>query len=104
MNGSPPAFTSRAPSPRSASDSRKRGASRDVEHGRVKLHELHVGDARARAIRQRDAVAGRHFGIRRFREHLTRTACREQRRAPERAARLAARIDEAHADDIVRLR
>ena len=36
-------------------------------------------------------------GIRRFREHLTGAACREQRRAPERAPGLAARVDEAHA-------
>ena len=30
-----------------------------VEAGRVELHELHVGDAAARAPRHRDAVAGR---------------------------------------------
>ena len=44
MNGSPSALTRRAPSPRSASDSRKRGWPVDVEHGRVELHELEVGD------------------------------------------------------------
>ena len=46
MNASPAAFSRRAPSPRSASDSRKRGAPAQQDR-RVKLDELDVGDARA---------------------------------------------------------
>ena len=63
----------------------------------MKLHELHVRDARAGQIRQRDAVAGRDRRIRRFAVHLARAAGRDQRRAGARLANPAARVEETHA-------
>ena len=39
-----------------------------VEHGGMELHELHVGHASPGAIRERDAVTGRDFGIGRSRK------------------------------------
>ncbi len=69
---------------------------RHIEHGRMELHELHVGDARACAVRERDAITCRDFWIGGFRKHLARAACGQQRRARERAAGLAVRADEAH--------
>ena len=33
---------------------------RPVERGRMKLHELEIGDARAGMVGERDAVAGGH--------------------------------------------
>ena len=80
MNGSPRSLTSRAPSPRSASEIRKRGAPGTLQRGRMKLDELQIGDARAGVIRERDAVAGGDAGIGRFAEDLTGAAGRQQRR------------------------
>ena len=68
-----------------------------VEHGRVKLHELHVGDPCARAKCQRHAVTAGHLRVRRLAKHLTGAARREQRGARERASRLSLRVDELHA-------
>ena len=46
MNRSPASLISRAPSPRSASDSRKRGAPGTFKHRRMELDELEIGDMR----------------------------------------------------------
>ena len=81
MKRSPASLTSHAPSPRSASDSRNRGAPGDRERGRMKLHELEIRHARAGPPREGDAVAGRDRRIGRFAEDLTRAAGRQQRRA-----------------------
>ncbi len=85
MNVSPRTFTSRAPSPRSASEIRNRGASGILERGRMKLDELEIGDARAGVVRERDAVAGRDRRIRRLAEDLAGAAGREQDRARPRS-------------------
>jgi hypothetical protein len=69
-----------------------------IEHGRVKLDELHVRDAGARAKCQRHAVSCRYRRVGGLLEYLTGTARREQRRLAERPARLAARVDEPHAE------
>ena len=45
----------------------------------MKLDELEIGDPRAGVIRQRDAVAGGDRRVRRFAEHLSGAAGREQR-------------------------
>ena len=55
----------------------------------MELDELQVGDARAGVIRERDAVAGRHRGVRRLAEHLAGAAGGEQRRAAPRTVRRA---------------
>ena len=47
----------------------------------MKLDELQVGDARARAVRHRHPVAGRDRRIRRLAEHLAGAAGRQQRAA-----------------------
>ena len=46
----------------------------------MKLHELEIGDACARMVRERDAVAGRNRGIRRLAEDLAGAAGREEHR------------------------
>ena len=81
MKRSPSSLTSQAPSPRSASDNRNRGAPGNRERRRMELHELEIGDARAGAPRQRDAVAGRDRRIGRLAEDLSGAAGRQQHRA-----------------------
>ena len=63
QNRAPCSSTRIAPSPRSASVSSGMGSTPDVERRRVELHELHVGQARAGARGQREAVAD---GVRRI--------------------------------------
>ena len=65
---------------------------RHGERGRVELHELEVGDARAGRPGHRDPVAGRHLGVGRLAEHLAGAAGREQRRAGAGRPRRAVRI------------
>ena len=45
----------------------------------MELDEFHVGDARARPVRERDPVAGRHGRIGRLPEHLAGAPGRQQR-------------------------
>ena len=97
MNGSPDAFDQpRALAAQRLGQQKPRRVWR-VERRRMKLHELHVGDARARAIGQRDAVAGRHRRIGRLAEHLPGAAGRQQRRRARTRARLSLLVDEPHA-------
>ena len=56
----------------------------EPQDGRVELHELHVGDRRTCAQRERDAVAGSDRRIRGRREHLAEPAGRQHNRATER--------------------
>ena len=58
-----------------------------LQRGRMELHELDVLDLRARAVRDRHAVARRHLGIRRIPVHRAEPAGRQQDRA--RAALLS---------------
>ena len=51
-----------------------------VERGRMKLHELHVGELGARAVRDRVAIAGRHLRIRGVPIDLAASSGREHRR------------------------
>ena len=57
---------------------------RHAQRRRMELDELEVGDPRAGAIGQRDAVAGGHRGIGRLAEDLS-GAARGQQHAPARA-------------------
>lgn len=52
----------------------------EEQHGGVELHELEVGDLRARAQGERHAVAGRHGRVRGRREDLPHAAGREDDR------------------------
>ena len=79
-------------------------AAGDVQHRRMKLHELHVAQLGAGAIRERLAVAGRHFGIRRLAINLP-GAARAQNRLlgpDERAAVLGVPHERAAAAAFVR--
>ena len=53
----------------------------------MELDELEIGDARAGQVRERDAVAGRHGGIRRLAIDLARAAGGQQRGARARLGR-----------------
>ena len=67
------------------------------ECGRVKLHELHVGHARAGTMRDGETVACRHRRIGREAENLTQSTRRHHHRFRVHLDRLA--IDgRAHAD------
>ena len=57
----------------------KRFRFRMIQTRRMKLHEFHVRDARARAIRHRHAVARRDVGIRRVEINFAAAAGRQQR-------------------------
>ena len=63
----------------------------------MKLHELEIGDARTRVIRESDSVAGRNGRVRRLPEDLPRTTRRENRRGRAHFARVAASIEIPHA-------
>ena len=54
-----------------------RGAGAEEQRGGVELHELEVGDGRAGAQGERDAVAGRHRGVGGAGEDLSHAAGRE---------------------------
>ena len=100
MNVSPLPLTSRAPSPRSASEIRNRGASAFFKRRRMKLDELEIGDAGAGVVRQRDAVAGRHRRIGRLAEDLAGAAGGQQhgwRRRQTPRARLIEKPDAGNA-------
>ena len=84
MNASPAAFTSRAPSPRSASDSRNRGCPGTFSAVGWNWTNSRSATARAGPIRHRDAVAGGDRRVGRLAEDLARAAGREQH-APARA-------------------
>ena len=75
---SPLASRSRAPWPRSASDSSGRGIARVVQRGRVELDELDVGDGHAGPQRHGDAVAGGLDRVGGDREQLAGAAGGEQ--------------------------
>ena len=54
-------------------------SARNRQRGRVKLHELEIGDARTRMKGQRDAVTGRDRRVRRFAKHASGAAgCQER--------------------------
>ena len=111
MNASPSAFRSRAPSPRSASDSRKRGWPGHVQRRRMKLDELEIGDrARRRDTpsrrRRRSRPAGSSSRDRPARRRRSRAAPRApapppsvpssaRNRAPDAAAVLDDQLDDA---------
>ena len=59
------------------------GILRCVECGRMKLHELHVGEAHAGTMRDREAVAGRHLGVGRVAVGLAASTSREHGRVCE---------------------
>ena len=62
---------------------------RDSQRRRVELHELEIRHGRARAIRHRHAVAGRHWRIRRIAEYVAGAAGREQHQVCRRDAHRA---------------
>ncbi len=66
-----------------------------VEHGGMKLDELHVGHARSRAVRQSRAVSASDGGVGGLLIHLARATGRQQRRAGAHQSGLAALVDEA---------
>ena len=80
MNASPRSLTSRAPSPRSASEIRKRGAPGSLSAVGWNWTNSRSVDARAGPVRERHAVAGRHGGIGRLPEDLAGPPGGEQRR------------------------
>ena len=61
----------------------------------MELHELHVRNASARAIRQRNAVASGDVGVGGFLEDLTGAAGRQKGRPRKRPPRAAGGIDKA---------
>ena len=74
---------------------------RRVERGRMELHELHVGQRHAGAMRDREAVAGGDDGIRRVAIDLAAAAGREHGRVGDDLGR-AAGDARAHADALRR--
>ena len=90
MNASPRALTSRAPSPRSASEIRKRGAPARLSAVGWNCTNSRSATRAPAWIRERDAVAGRDGGVRRLAKHLAGAAGRQQHRrarAPRGARR-----------------